>query len=225
MSIAILCPSRGRPERFGEMVEAATRAATEEFVVYCGLDEDDPTLDDYPDLDLVEYFVSPRKRLAEWTNRLAKLAIMDGHDILGFLGDDHRHRTYGWDRLIGHAMAEMGSGLVYGDDGLQGERLPTAPFWSADIIRALGWFYPPVLMHLYADDYWLRLANDLGCRRYLPQVLIEHEHYCNGKAVKDESYAESERFYDQDRVAFELFLANGHAEALVRAREAICGHS
>jgi hypothetical protein len=200
------------------MVEAATAGANEEFVVYCGLDLDDETRLDYPDHAAVEYFHSPRMRLAEWTNRLARMAMMDGHDILGFLGDDHRPRTYGWDLLVGHAMMELGSGLVYGDDGLQGERLPTAPFWSSDIIQALGWFYPPVLMHLYADDYWLRLANDLGRRSYVDALFIEHEHHSNGLAPKDESYEESERFYDRDREAFEKFLLTDHADCLARVR-------
>lgn len=220
--IAILCPSRGRPDRFAEMVQAVrqTADAPDDIVIYVGLDEDDYEQYELP-LD-VRCLIRPRMRLAAWTNLLARQALADGYRILGFLGDDHRPRTKGWDTRIRDAAERLGSGLVYCTDGLQNERLPTAPFWTADVIRALGWYYPPQLVHLYADDYWLRLARDLGRCVYLPDVLIEHMHHSNGKAEKDESYAESETFTDRDREAFEQLMIDGdHASNLARVRAAL----
>lgn len=222
MSIAVLTPSRGRPERFREMCKAIERTAWGPVDVYVGLDEDDPMHEAYELPIGVTCMIRPRMRLAGWTNVLAMQAIRDGHDVLAFLGDDHRPRTAGWDESVGLAFDRMGPGLVYCADGLQNERLPTAPFWSADIIDALGWFYPPVLKHLYADDYWLRLAKDLGRRTYLPDVLIEHEHPAAGKAEMDDVYRENDTWYDHDHQAFHAFLANGHADALARARS-VCG--
>jgi hypothetical protein len=217
MSIAVLTPSRGRPERFNEMVDAIRRTACTEVTVYAGLDEDDA--DRYHLPVGVRCTIRPRMRLAPWTNLLAKQALRDGHSILAFLGDDHRPRTAGWDLSVLEAMNGMGPGLVYTRDGLQDERLPTAPFWHADVIRALGWYYPPVLKHLYADDYWLCLARDLGRCTYLPDVLIEHEHPSAGKAVEDESYRESAACFDHDRDAFAGFLTHNHPGILARVRE------
>lgn len=224
MSIAILTPSRGRPDRFREMVHAIRETADTNITVYLATDDDDVT---YPNIDGVIHLCEPRRRLAGWTNRLASYALDDGHDILGFLGDDHRPRTPGWDTRIQEAFERMGSGLAYGRDGLQDERLPTAPFWTSDVIRALGWFYPPVLMHLYADDYWKLLADDLGRRAYLPDVYIEHMHPSatdargHAKAEADSLNAENDSFYDRDRQAFEHLVRDSHPQILRRVQDAL----
>lgn len=224
VSLAILTPSRGRPERFAEMVDAIRATAVTDVAIYLATDDDDPM---YPHIDGVTAVRGPRRRLAAWTNELAGHALADGHTILGFLGDDHRPRTAGWDAAITGALDELGSGLAYGRDGLQDERLPTAPFWTADVIRALGWFYPPTLVHLYADDYWLALANDLGIRAYLPDVYIEHLHpsatNADGtpKANADELNRENDSFYERDRAEFQRILRDEHQATLDRVQTAL----
>jgi hypothetical protein len=59
------------------------------------------------------------------------------------MGDDHRPRTKGWDQAYLDALRELGTGIVYGDDLLQGEKLPTQCAMTADIVRALGHMAPP----------------------------------------------------------------------------------
>jgi hypothetical protein len=226
--IAILTPSRGRPERLAEMIESIRETADGEVAIYVGLDLDDWA--NYKQADGVSYLVRPRMRLAPWTNLLATEALAHGHEIIGFFGDDHRPRTQGWDALVKAAFDRMGSGLVYGDDLLQGENLPTAPFWSADVIRALGWYYPPTLTHLYADDYWLALANDLHIRTYLPDVLIEHMHPSaldtegTPKAIADALNAENDSFLESDRDEFLRILRDDHPAILERVKTALNAH-
>ena len=225
MSLAILTPSRGRPDRLAEMIAAIRATATDKVAVYVGLDKDD--WENYDPIPDVRYQVRPRMRLAAWTNLLAAAALVDGHEIIGFFGDDHRPRTQGWDLRVREAFDRIGCGLVYCADGLQDERLPTAPFWSADVLRALGWFYPPTLQHLYADDYWLALANDLDRRSYLQDVLIEHMHPsaldADGipKGVADALNVENDSFYDRDRNEFLRILREDHQDTLARVKEAL----
>lgn len=217
--IAILTPSRHRPERFCEMVEAALSTAADpgSITIYLGTDEDDHGYDAIHHPNVV-HVSGERDRLAGWTNRLAGIALEDGAEILASFGDDHRPRTQGWDARVLEAFADLGFGLVYARDGLQDERLPTAPFWSADIIRELGWYFPPVLKHLYADDYWLRLAKDLGRCAYLPDVLIEHLHPSAGKAEEDDINRSNDSHYDEDREAFSLFCRDEHPLILEQLR-------
>jgi len=224
MKIAILTPSRERPDRFCEL-EAAIRENADNVYgieVYLGLDTDDPCLHDYRPSPRTFVYSQRRQPLAPWTNFLATEAMRRGADILGFLGDDHRPRTDGWDYFIQEAFRAHGKGLVYCDDGHQGEKLPTAPFWSAEIIQALGYYYPPQLKHLFADNFWLRLATDLDRCTYLPSVLIEHMHPDAGKAKRDRSYNESQQHWDADEAAYEA-LVNGPAyrAALSLTREAL----
>jgi len=108
---------------------------------------------------------------------------------IGFMGDDHRVRTPGWDRML--ALAAGDWGVAYGDDLLQGPRLPTAVVMAADLVRVLQKMAPFELRHMYCDDYWLRLGHGLDRIRYLHDVVIEHMHPSAGKAELDESYRQT----------------------------------
>jgi hypothetical protein len=242
VSIAILTPTRERPQQFAAMLAAIRATSADHVEVYVGVDEDDASPYEFEDCIVCR---GPRQQLAGWTNTLLPVALEDGHEIIGSLGDDHRPRTAGWDLrvrmafdrlemgprvynlgIVGpglrHGFAPiMGKGLVYTRDGLQDERLPTAPFWSADILRELGWFFPLVLRHLYADDFWLRFASHIGRCTYLPDVLIEHLHPSATGAEPDAINVENDSHYGEDRAAFEAFVASDQYWGCVERVKAI----
>lgn len=126
-------------------------------------------------------------------------------------GDDHRPRTAGWDTRFMEVLHELRTGIVYGDDKLQGAALPTAVAMTSDIVRALGHMAPGSMRHLYIDNYWKELGEAAGCIRYLPDVVIEHMHPGAGKAPMDEHYARvnSRESYEHDHAAFEAYKAGG----------------
>lgn len=126
-------------------------------------------------------------------NRAAR-DILDGSvpKIIIKLDDDHWPVTVGWDVLYLNALTELGgTGVVYGNDLFQGERLPTVPGLSTDIVRGLGWYAPPELGHLFVDNFWLQLGKRSGQLRYLPDTIIEHRHPDAFGAVipQDDTYA------------------------------------
>src|SRR5436190_826292 len=59
--------------------------------------------------------------------------------IVGFIGDDHRFRSEGWDEAIIATNDLLGGGIVYGNDLLRGEDLPSQVFIDRRITDALGW--------------------------------------------------------------------------------------
>lgn len=124
------------------------------------------------------------------------------------LGDDHLPRTEGWYEAMAAALAEMGTGVVYGDDLLRGRALPTAWAMTADIVRVTGRIIPCLARHLYTDTSVGALASAAGCLRYLPDVVIEHMHYTNGKAEPDAGYlAENSRERNrEDKFRYERWL-------------------
>ena len=128
-------------------------------------------------------------------------------DIVGFMGDDHRPRTFGWDQAIIDAMPPLG--VVYTDDGFQGPNLPTSVFMDAELIRRLGWMVPPGIGHLFCDNAWKTLGEALGTLVYLPDVLIEHMHPHADKAPMDAGYAEvnSARQWEADEAAVRKWVA------------------
>jgi hypothetical protein len=176
VSLLVIVPSRGRPASVHRLCQewAATSTAGAELLV-C-LDDDDLTADDYPtsgDYPFLWYSIGPRDGFAP---RLSAEAVDAAplYDVLGSWGDDHVPRTPGWDRAILDALPS--TGFAYGDDLIQGERIPTACHMTSDIVTALGWMTPPGFAHMYVDDVWRDLGQAIDRITYLPDVIIEHLH-------------------------------------------------
>ncbi len=216
-----LVPTRGRPERAGELVDAwdSTRRGPGRLVL--GVDDDDPKLGGYLALeaaglpDWCEMVVGPRLRLGGTLNALApRYAVRAG---VGFMGDDHRPRSIGWDAVVGEQLAATPGGVVYGNDLLQGAALPTAVMCDAVIVRALGYLVPPGMVHLWLDNYWLELGNRLGTLRYRADVVIEHEHPITGRVQWDDGYREANasHVWEADERLFKQHVASGELAAAV----------
>jgi hypothetical protein len=210
-TMVVLVPSRTRPANIARLMQAwADTGATAELVVL--VDDDDPTLEEYRALDWREGFVlnvGKRQRIGPLLNEWAPLFVTR-YDVVGFMGDDHCPRTIGWDKRILEASTPWT--VVYGDDLFQGENLPTAVFMGSGLIGSLGWFNPPGLDHLYLDDSWKLIGDRLGTLTYLPDVVIEHVHYLNGKAPVDALYQEvnDPNMYSHDQHVY-VTWANGPA--------------
>jgi hypothetical protein len=141
--------------------------------------------------------------LNHWANWMAP-----DYDYICFMGDDHLPITKGWDTKLAEAIGDK-AGIAYGNDLLQGENLPTAVVMSTKIIRALGFMSPPALKHLFLDNFWLAMGHALENVNYLPEVIIEHLHYINGKAEHDERYAAVNNFemHNGDSAIFAEYMA------------------
>ena len=79
---------------------------------------------------------------------------------------------------------------------------------TGDIVMELKGMVPPDMVHLYLDDFWLRLGRDLNAIKYLPEVILEHLHPIAGKAEWDEGYraVNAQDVYDADREALKTYL-------------------
>jgi hypothetical protein len=145
---------------------------------------------------------------------------------IAFMGDDHRPRTKGWDTAYLEALAAK-PGMVFGNDRIQGMELPTQIAMSASLVRALGHMAPPVLKHMYVDNYWLQLGVEADCITYLPDVTVEHLHPYAGTAEVDEGYlrVNAREVFDRDEKAFAAYWAE-HAERDIAAARSLavpCG--
>lgn len=194
MTLSVIVPSRGRPQNCQRLAEAFDATCTlDDTTLLIAVDPDDPTLDDYLTGGYGTHgsltILPERMRLGPTLNYLAAgIAVIN--TAVGFMGDDHLPRTHGWDAQVTGELDRLGMGLVYGDDLLQGELLPTAVFMTSSIIRTVGWMCPPGLTHLFLDDAWLTLGRALNAITYLPDMVIEHCHPVAGKAEDDAGYAE-----------------------------------
>lgn len=210
--MVVIVPSRGRPENMRELIGAWRETGASALLV-AGVDDDDPTWVKYPlfPMDDTPYLLERglRMGMCGTLNDIASRSVAtERYDYVGFMGDDHRPRTVGWDGSICEALDGLGTGVVYGNDLFQGPNLPTAVFVTADIVRSLGYMAPPCLKHMFLDNFWLDLGNLVGIK-YLPNVVIEHMHPQAGKAEMDDGYADVWPLMERDRQAYEHYVDSG----------------
>ena len=205
--LVVIVPTRGRPQNIARLIEGwqQTGATAQLSIV---VDDDDPAIDGYLNLldghfpPFVEFRMAPRIRLGPTLNREA-VRLAEQFSMIGFMGDDHLPRTDHWDDRIRAALAI--TGVVYGNDLLQKDALPTAVFMTSDMVRALGYMCPPELVHMYLDNTWRDWGQAMGRYTYLPDVIIEHIHPVARKAEYDPGYAEADGFMGPDHDAYNLY--------------------
>lgn len=191
--LLVICPTRGRPANTAALYRAwqDTTAGCSDLLF--AVDDDDPSLGAYrsvhttmPEATLL---TGPRLRLVGTLNVVARHNAAR-YRYLAFLGDDHRPRTHGWDQRFVETLS-AGTGVVYGNDLIQGEKMPTAVAMTSDIVQTLGYFAPPAIQHLCADLVWLEWGNAIGRATYLDDVILEHMHPMRQKAEWDAGYEEA----------------------------------
>jgi hypothetical protein len=212
--VLLIVPTRGRPEKVQEFYDEFIKHSSITDLIF-GIDEDDDSV--YPELDKARYEVNPRLRMCGTLNLIANKYAND-YEYIAFLGDDHRIRTNDWDVILTNGIADKKYGITYGDDLLQGHQLPTAVLLKSEIVKTLGYMAPPVLIHLYLDNFWRDLGNKIDSLVYNANVIIEHMHYSNGKSDADELYLEvnSDAIGTHDRVEYSAYLQNGFAGDLAK---------
>ncbi|HWB35089.1 MAG TPA: hypothetical protein VHA75_03600 [Rugosimonospora sp.] len=210
--LLVIVPSRGRPHNIAALHDAWSVTTTGAAGLLVAADDDDPTLPGYRDVcgdRGIELTVGPRIRMVPTLNKAA-VERAPHHYALGFLGDDHRPRTLGWDARYLAALRTLGTGWVYGNDLIAKERLPTQWAQTSDIVQALGAMVPAPVKHLWADNQVYDLGHALDRITYLPDVVVEHCHPLAGTAADDAGYREVNHpeAHEADRLVYAHWYAN-----------------
>lgn len=226
--MVILCPTRGRPAAAREALASfmQTRQLDSTQLVFA-LDDDDPALPSYLAIEEDGYQTIQQPApgdMVKALNSAAEWALGLDPDYLGFIGDDHRFRTPGWDLNFRSLLTDRGGGMVYGNDlnRVDGD-IPTQIVMSAEIVRALGWFGLPTCTHLYIDNAWRVVGEALEAIFYMPDIVIEHLHPAYGKAAWDEGHrrVNTSAMYDHDAAAFSEWIATTATDDVLRVKEAM----
>lgn len=215
--LIVLIPTRGRPDNAVALEQAFVDTNTKAVRFYI-VDFNDETRSQYSRKLPVESVIMIHNEtggMAYPLNYIARQFIGE-FDNFTFMGDDHRPRTINWDEKFVEELY-TGSDIVYGNDLFQGSALPTAVAMSGEIVEALRGMVPDTQRHLYLDNFWLKLGQDLGKIKYLPDVIIEHCHAFNGKAPMDENYARvnAPEVYSADKVAFDNYIVSDQYQTLL----------
>lgn len=222
MKMCVVVPSRGRPEN-AERLAQAFKDTNTEADLYVIIDNDDPKWNEYAKSENYKKLPADNKTggCAKSLNTgavyLLDITKFPLYNYFVFMGDDHIPRTQGWDKAFIQALGQN-TGIVYGDDLLQGANLPTAFGMSRDLVNELRGMTFPGCVHLFFDNFVKQLGLDLEYLKYLPDVIIEHLHPVAGKAEMDEGYARvnQPKWYENDLLTLQKYLASVEYAELVR---------
>ena len=222
MKMCVVVPSRGRPEN-AERLAQAFKDTGAEADLYIVIDNDDPKWNEYAKSENYKKLPADNKTggCAKSLNTGAVLLLditkYPLYDYFVFMGDDHLPRTPGWDKAFIQALG-TNTGIVYGDDLLQGANLPTAYGMSRDLVNELRGMTFPGCIHLFFDNFVKQLGLDLEYLKYLPDVIIEHMHPVAGKAEMDAGYerVNQPKWYEKDLLTLQRYLSDMEYAELVR---------
>ncbi|UDL16833.1 glycosyltransferase [Arthrobacter phage Atuin] len=190
-SLRIIVPSRGRPQNAHRLLKQIQDTAEGDLNLTFAVDYNDPTLNQYP------YAYTSTVQGGSMVQALNEVATRNSEytEYLAFLGDDTFPHE-GWHSKVMTTLEAQKNSIVYGNDLIHGEGLPTSVFMDSNIVRTLGYMAPPNQKQLFVDNYWKALGDALGTLTYLNDVIIEHLHPIAHKAPSDASY---EVAYSEDR--------------------------
>jgi hypothetical protein len=222
MKMCVVVPSRGRPENVERLAQAFKDTGAEADL-YIVIDNDDPKWNEYAKSENYKKLPADNKTggCAKSLNTGAVLLLditkYPLYDYFVFMGDDHLPRTPGWDKAFIQALG-TNTGIVYGDDLLQGANLPTAYGMSRDLVNELRGMTFPGCVHLFFDNFVKQLGLDLEYLKYLPDVIIEHMHPIAGKAQMDEGYerVNQPKWYEKDLLTLQKYLSDMEYASLIR---------
>ena len=147
------------------------------------------------------------KSIIEGIAEFLKSDMYGHYEYFLFMGDDNVPRTEYWDRELIKPLIGK-TGISYGNDLYQGQKLAGCSVMTRDIAEALTKYGWPDVNHLYIDNLMNHLGEAIDALYYVPEVIIEHMHPFAGKAEMDEQYKRVNRpeLYVKDSAALDKYL-------------------
>lgn len=178
MTIALLCPTRGRPKQYDRMIWSAHKTHQYGYGAYLGLEQDDYQQYCNNDLRYIPHLIFGKdvSTVYKW-NLLAQKALNASFNNLFMLAaDDMIFDTSGWDKaLLDHYNALENKIHVY---ALQDSRDPDGtphPIVTREYIEAMGYFLPSIFLHWYVDSWTVEIAKANNCFTHLRDFKLIHD--------------------------------------------------
>ena len=158
MRLLVLCPTHRRPIAALAVAESFNRTKILPethltFLLY-EKDQDSPAYLDSKDTASVNVVLCPERLMVPRVN--GALGLLDDYTHVGWIADDNRFGTIGWDRAVLEALGH--TPIVFCNDVVSPGSKPSHVFMDSRIPAALGWFLNPNLVSTFQDDVWSTLG-------------------------------------------------------------------
>lgn len=201
MIVLVKLPSRGRPQKLLDVLRLYVNNARDmsKMIFMITLDSDDSTVDTALIDSLVA--VHPNVRVHVGISGTKVKAInrdMEAapfFDILLLASDDMIPIVMGYDEIIRnmmHTHYPTTDGVLWFNDGFQGNGLNTLPIIGRKYYQRFGYIYNPIYQTAWCDNEFTWVSRLLNKHTYFSQVIIEHRHPLNKLAVIDDTYLKND---------------------------------
>lgn len=166
--IALLCPTRGRPEQFKRMIDSARSTAVTNLDPWtCSNGGDEYAILQMP-IDCPTVYM--------W-NELSKKALENPDNKLFMLAsDDMIFATHGWDKaLIDHYNALENKIHVYHLQDSRDANGTPHPIVTREYMDAMGYFGCPIFLHWFIDTWIVSIARSVCCFTHLKDYSLIHD--------------------------------------------------
>lgn len=193
--ISLIHPSRGRAAKSWNTTREWIDRAGCETELIVSIDATDPQKEaymiQYTGKDHTKVLVNDNDCVVQAANHAA--AASKG-SVLVYLSDDFKCPVM-WGKSILELTSEFQERwLLKVDDCLQRYEVDvlTIPIMDRALYQDLGYFFHPAYKSMFCDQDLFYTCKNMHVIVDAPQFKFPHEHYCNGKAKKDETYERSD---------------------------------
>ena len=197
MKIALIVPSRERLQYKKSLVDSIIHTVSDinNVKLYFGIDDDDPTKNDYLKMFSCYNFIKTVEIHNEGRfDGLGKLwnicARASNEEIISMIGDDMIFKTKGWDVEILKEFSPPKIPLdkikmVYGNDCRHGRKIAVNAFVHRRYMDINGYFMREEFKVDFIDLWLHQVFHALGRLVYRGDIKIEHNHWTFRKMPKD----------------------------------------
>jgi hypothetical protein len=215
MRILLKCPTRSRPQKVMTTLRKYMALAKDRgnIGVAISCDEDDMSMRQQSVQAEIRSILSPVAwHQMYFGQNKSKIEACNANmndisypwDIVVLVSDDMLPQVEGWDTIIRSHMSAYfpdTDGILWINDGYQGEKLNTLCIYGRKMYESLGTIYEPEYKSFYCDtELTDRCRGDLAPKcRYIPYCVIRHEHPGTGFAQNmDLLYAKNQLHWTSD---------------------------
>lgn len=221
-SILWICPSRKRPDRLEKLIKSWKNTTTGLSRLLVIIDSDDDSnnhlIKIYPEViwEITEPVFGSFLHLIN--SKAVKYSTE--YRFIGFMEDDIVFETKDYESRFILKLKELGrTGIIHAKDGVDKRKFISIPVVDSYIIRTLGWFAPPCLKSLWADNFWREMANHLQTYYKFEDVTIRHYHYSKHEDVKkDEISNMVDANYHTDGENYKIYMSSTFIEDMKKLK-------
>lgn len=180
--IALLCPTKARPQQCKRMIESAIATSECRLEIYLDIEKTYPTsaIYDLPQHKRVTYYLAesaPGMPTAHKWNMLAEEAMKSADNKLFMLAaDDMVFSTPLWDTALIESYNSLENKThVYALRDSRSDDGTPHPICTREYIAAMGYFVPPIFLHWFIDTWTVDIAKSNAVFTHLKDYLLIHD--------------------------------------------------